>query len=133
MRQMLGRGRRGACKEHLSSLKASGTSVQSGGGEGSTAVNPSLERYFPCGVSFPGPVFRKEFVCLLSPTNASERGLRKPEHMLKGFSYQVLRASFKHVSYPLGLVGPLMPRVPDGLAVASAVNFKWKKKVHITK
>ena len=52
--------------------------------------------------------------------------------MLKGFLYQVLQASFEHVSYPFGLVGPLMPRVPDDLTVASAVNFERKKKVNVT-
>lgn len=132
MWQMLGRDRRGACKEQLISLKALGTSMQREWRVCSTAVNPSLEGYFPCGIIFPVPIFRKEFVCLLSPTNASECALRKPEHMLTGFLYQVLQASFKHVSYPLGLMGPLMPRVPDDLTVASAVSFKWKKKVSVT-
>jgi len=61
-----------------------------------------------------------------------EYPLRKPEHMLKGFLYQVLQTSFKHVNYPLGLVGPLTPRVPADLTVASAANFKWKKKVNVT-
>lgn len=50
--QMLGRVRRGACKEQLSSPKASGVRVHRGGRVRSTAVNPSLERYFPCGVIF---------------------------------------------------------------------------------
>jgi len=64
MRQMLGTDRRRACKEQLSSLKASGTRQQRGGRVWSTAVNPSLESYFPCEVIFPMLVFRKEFACL---------------------------------------------------------------------
>lgn len=128
-----GGGRRGTGKEQLISLKASGTSVQRRGRVCSTAVDPSLGRYFPHGVIFPVSIFRKEFACLLSPANASERARRKPQHMLEGFSYQVLQALFKHASYPLGLVGPLVPRAPDDLAIASAVNFKRKKKVNVTK
>lgn len=58
---------------------------------------------------------------------------QKTEHVLKGLLYQVLQASFEHVSYPLGLVGPCIPGVPDDLAVASTVNSKWKRKVNITK
>lgn len=51
--------------------------------------------------------------------------------MLKGFLYQILQALFEHVSYSLGLVESLMPRVPDDLTVASAVKFKRKKKVNV--
>lgn len=128
---MLGTDTREPCKEQLSLSKTSGTTVQRRGRVCSTAVNPSLERYSPCGVFFsPVSIFRKEFPCLLSPTGAL---LRKPEHMLKGFLYQVLQASFEHTSYPLGLVGPLMPGIPDDLIAASAANFTQKRKVNVTK
>lgn len=67
------------------------------------------------------------------PLNSHWCTPRKPEHMLKGFLYQVLKASFKHTSYPLDLGGPLMPGVSDDLIVASAVNFTQKRKVNVTK
>lgn len=70
VRQRLSTDRRGACKEQLSPLKASGSRAQREGRAHSTAVNLPLERYFPCGVIFPVPIFRKEFACLLSPPSA---------------------------------------------------------------
>lgn len=70
MRQMLDTDRRQACEEQPSSPEASGIRGQRGGRVHSTAVNPSMERHFLCGVIFHVPIFRKEFVCLLSPTNA---------------------------------------------------------------
>lgn len=48
--------------------------------------------------------------------------------MLKCSLYQILQALFEHMSYPIGLVGPLMHNISDSLTAASAVNFVWKQK-----
>lgn len=83
-----------------------------------------MEYFFPC-------AYLQERISM--PVNSHWCTPRKTEHMLKGFFYRVLKASFEHRSYPLDLVGPLMPGVSDDPIVASAVNFTQKRKVNVTK
>lgn len=123
---MLDTDKRGVGKEQTHFHESLGTRVWEVGRVAQLWTLP--ERYMPCGVILSVCIIRKEFVRLLSPTNASKCALRKREHMLKCSLYQILQALFEHMSYPIGLVGPLMHNIPDSLTVASAVNFKWKQK-----